>query len=196
MDPGGRGADLELVGRIRSGERDAYAELVRRHHPAVMSLCLSMLRDRSSAEDAAQEAFLKAYRSLDRFRDDASFSTWMYRIASNHCLDVLRSRSREKTDSLDAILEVEDGDVGPRLPSTPDPTAALEDADLVERALKRLPPEYRLILTLREVQGLDYRELADTLGCSLDAVKSRLKRARQSLGGLCDTFGSPSASKQ
>jgi RNA polymerase sigma-70 factor (ECF subfamily) len=173
--------DLELIAKIRSGDRDAYAELVRKHHAAVLGLCLSMLGSRSQAEDAAQDVFIKAYRSLDKFREDSSFSTWLYRIASNHCLDLLRQRSREKTDSLEALLDRE-GDHAQRLFFT-EPTTALapEDADLIERMLSRLPPEYRLILTLREVQGLNYKELTEALDCSLDAVKARLKRARRSL---------------
>lgn len=140
-----------------------------------------MLGDPAQADDAAQEAFLKAYRSLARFREGAAFSTWLYRIASNHCLDELRRRARARSDSLEALLEA-GGDAAERLlPEVPSEVSRLEDADLVARALACLPADYRIILTLRETQGLDYQELTVALDCSLDAVKTRLKRARRLL---------------
>ncbi|MEK7859594.1 MAG: sigma-70 family RNA polymerase sigma factor [Elusimicrobiota bacterium] len=180
MDP----SDLELVERVRSGESAAYAELVRRHHGDVFGLCLSMLGGAAEADDAAQDVFLKAYRSLDRFRNDASLRTWLYRIASNRCLDLLRSRARDRSESLEAILESEGGRLKDLLPVESDSSQAAENADLVERVLRQLSPEYRLILTLREGQGLDYEELAEAMGCSLDSVKARLKRARAVFEGL------------
>jgi len=174
-------SDLDLVAGARAGRRDDFAELVRRHHPAILGLCVSMLGDREEADDAAQEAFLKAYRSLGRFQGDSAFSTWVYRIASNHCLDRLRKRAREKSDSLEALLEAGGDAAEAALGQAPSGAQALEDAELVERALSALPPDYRLILVLRETQGLDYRELTQALDCSLDAVKTRLKRARRQL---------------
>lgn len=170
-------SDRELIGRVLSGRRDDFAELIRRHHARVLGLCASMLGDESLAEDAAQEAFLKAYASLGDFRSDSSFSTWLYRIAANRCLDLRRRNSRRPAESLDALVEQE----SPRLRRLLGDTvggAAAEDADLVRRVLDALPEDYRLILTLREVQGLDYKELMAALGCSMDAVKARLRRAR------------------
>ena len=150
-----------------------------------------MLGGPSQADDAAQEVFLKAYRSLSKFRRDASFSTWLYRIASNHCLDLLRRRSREKSQSLDAFFEG-DGSAAERyLGVAPDAAQSAETADIVDRAMRRLPAEYRLILTLREIQGLDYNELSQSLDCSLDAVKARLKRARKSLAEALRHFLEP-----
>jgi RNA polymerase sigma-70 factor (ECF subfamily) len=172
--------DAELVARVLDDDQDAFADLVRRHHPAIHGLCLSMLGSAVEADDAAQDAFLKAYRSLSRFRGESTFGSWLYRVAANVCLDRLRRRKREKTDSWEGLVEERGDDIERLMPSTPDGSAALEDKDLVDRVLGCLSPEHRLILTLREVQGLDYRELTQTLDCSLDAVKSRLKRARQS----------------
>lgn len=132
----------------------------------------------SQAEDAAQETFLKAYEFLDRFRGDSSFSTWLYRIASNYCLNFLSKRKREKTDSLDALLES-----GGRLPSPTgqgSPLQLLADQQAVQTILEKLSPEERAILVLREIEGLNYKELAQTLEVSLDLVKVRLFRARQS----------------
>lgn len=172
--------DSELLKRVVSGDDSAYAELVRRHHGKVFGLCVSMLGNQTQAEDAAQEVFLKAYQSLSRFRGTSSFSTWLYRVASNHCLDLLRKESRQRSESLDALLEAE-GDRIQRMITEPDGERRLEDVDLVERVLKTLPPDYRLILTLREVQGLDYMEIMEAMDCSMDSVKARLRRAREAL---------------
>ena len=166
----GREEDSEWVRRARGGDRDAFAALVRGHHARILRLCLSMLRDPADAEDAAQEVFLKAYKSLDRFAGDCAFSTWLHRIAANQCLDLLRKASRRRTESLDAEED-----------PSPEPGASLEAADLAARALAGLPEDYRLILVLRETQGLSYLELAETLECSLDSVKARLRRARAAL---------------
>ncbi len=182
--PAGRQAspdEPDLIRRARDGESEAFAELVRRHHAAVLGLCVSVLRDRAAADDAAQEVFIKAYESLDAFRGDAAFSTWLHRIAYNRCLDILRRENRRRAESWEALLEKE-GDSIHRLlaaPSAPGPSD--EDAELARRVLDQLEAGPRLILTLREVQGYTYRELAETLGCSIDAVKARLRRARRGL---------------
>ena len=170
--------DNELVSQVLCGEKDAYAELLRRHHAWVIGLCRSTLNDQGLAEDAAQEIFLKTYRALAQFKRSSSFSTWLYRIASNHCLDLLRRRARQKTQSLDELAQREGENLHRLLTSPENQARSQEDADLVRRILDSLSPEYRLILTLREMQGLSYQELAETLGCSIDAVKARLQRAR------------------
>lgn len=151
---------------------------MRKHHARVLGLCLSMLQDESEAQDAAQEAFLKAYRALDRFDARAAFSTWLYRIASNQCLDALRRRARRKEESLDDAAANERA---PEFWEAGRPGERLEAADLAARALKTLSPDYRLVLTLREMDGLTYEEIASTLECTVDAVKARLKRARRQL---------------
>ena len=173
--------EKDIIARVLSGHREAYAELVRTHHAKIIGLCRSMLGNRADAEDAAQEVFIKAFRSLDRFTGASSFSTWIHRIASNQCLDVLRRKSRDKTESLDVLLDKGDSAARESLSMPPDTGPSMENADLAERALRGLSPDHRLILTLREVQGLNYKEIAETLECSLDAVKARLKRARQAV---------------
>lgn len=138
-----------------------------------------MLSDATDAEDAAQEIFIKAYQSLNRFRGASPFSTWLYRIAANHCRDLLRKKSRRRVESWDALLEKE-GDRFQKLLSDPPGTAkTMEDSDLVKRVLSQLSLEQRMVLILREIEGLSYHEMAQTLNCSLDAVKGRLRRARE-----------------
>ena len=170
-----------LIQRIVAGERDAYATLVRAHQARLLRLCVSLLGDAVFAEDAAQEIFFKAYQALPSFRGQSAFSTWLYRIAANHCLDLLRKRRRERTESWEQLVD-ESGE--PWLESRAqlhDPATALATTEMVQQVLAQLSPEYRLIVTLREVEGLSYHELAGVLHCSLDAVKARLRRARLAL---------------
>ncbi len=146
-----------------------------------MGYCLSMLQNHTEAEEAAQDIFIKAYQSLGKFKGNSSFSTWLYRITKNHCLDVLRKRNRRKTYSLDSLME-EEGDQIHKLFSTSAVAASqFENRDLVGKILSTLPEDYRVILTLREADGLEYQDIADVLDCSLDAVKGRLSRARKQL---------------
>jgi RNA polymerase sigma-70 factor (ECF subfamily) len=132
----------------------------------------------SSAEDAAQEIFLKAYDRLKDFRRDSAFSTWLYRVASNHCLDVIRRETRRRTESLEEMTEREAPSLQ-RLLADPIDARSLEEADLVRAVLDRLPEDYRLILTLREMEGLEYKELMAAMDCSMDSVKAKLQRARR-----------------
>lgn len=170
--------DNEIIARVLAGERDEYAELIRRHHARVLGLCASML-GASAADDAAQEVFLKAYARLGDFRRDSSFSTWLYRVASNHCLDVLRRETRRRSESLEALTEREDSGLQRLLAEPQDAVRSLEDAEVVRAVLERLPDDYRLILTLRELEGLEYKELTVAMDCSLDSVKAKLQRARR-----------------
>lgn len=170
--------DNELISRVRAGDSEAYAPLVRRYQADIVRFCWSMLGNTSESEDAAQDVFVKAYHSIKKFRGDASFLTWLYRIASNHCLDLLRSRSRRKTESWDALVE-EKGEQIEALITIPDESLNIENQDLARRVLATLPDDYRNVLILREMQELSYEEIARVLNCSLDSVKARLSRARQ-----------------
>lgn len=133
-----------------------------------------MVHDPAEADDAAQETFLKAFKNLRYFRGDAAFSTWFYRIAYNHCL-TLCSRSTRRKDILDVAKRETPV---PALKSQEEET--LEKAGVLLSALASLPAEYRNVIVLR-LEGLNYKEIADVLGVSLDAVKAKLRRARRSL---------------
>lgn len=179
---------------VLSGNRDAYAEIVRKYENRVRGYCRMMLADSSLADDAAQEIFIKAYQALARFNGRSSFSTWLYRISVNHCTDLLRKSARGKTESWEALLEKEGDRIEGLLIAEP----KLEASDQIETVLKFfscLPEKTREILTLREAQGLSYQEIASVLNCSLDAVKSRLKRARQEIGEKLRHFLTSQASK-
>lgn len=144
---------------------------MRRHHPRVIRLCASLLSDQALGEDAAQEVFLRAYRDLRKFRGDGAFPTWLYRIACRHCADVLRSSRRRPAASI----------INEPASRSPSPAEAVESVDLLRKLLIDLPSESRTALVLYEVEGLSYEEIAAVMNCSLDSVKSRLRRTRESL---------------
>lgn len=170
--------DRETIQKVKAGDKQAYGDLVRRHQARLIRLCTSLLKNETEAQDAAQEAFVKAYHALNNFRDDATFSTWIYRIASNHCLDLLRAR--RPVESFEQLLETQSHGIQ-RFLSQKDPRRAIEDADLTGRLLSSLPENYRLVLTLREAEGLSYQEIAEVMGVTLDSVKALLQRARHEI---------------
>lgn len=164
--------DAYLVARAKAGRLDAFEELVRRHRDRVHRLALRMLGDPRDAEDATQDVLVAAWRSLDGFRAESAFSTWVYRIAVNRCLNVLRAR--HENEPL----------MSEQASSTPSTEAIVESRlqlDDVRRAILRLTPEQRAPLVLRELEGCSYDELAEILDVSVSAVKSRLHRARVEL---------------
>ncbi len=171
--------DQVVIQNVLRGDTNAYATLVRRYQPRVIRLCTSMLRNATEAEDAAQEVFIKAYQSLRDFKESSAFYTWLYRIASNHCLSILRSHKRQSTQSLDSLIE-SNKDAAENLFAVPEGTRSrLESTDILNKVLSALPDNYRLALILRESEGLSYEEMTVAMGCSLDSVKAQLRRARQ-----------------
>ncbi len=181
--------DYEIILDVLSGNRNAYAELVRKYESRVRAYCSASLGGSSQAEDAAQEVFVKAYLALGSFKGNSSFSTWIYRIAVNHCTDILRKTIKRKTESLDALLEQEGTHIESLLSASSEtPGTQQEISETIKRLLARLPEKSREVLILREINELSYEEIAETLKCSLDAVKSRLKRARQELAGILRHF--------
>ncbi len=164
--------DADLVSRAQAGQLDAFEELVRRHRLASYRVALRMLGDESDAEDATQDAFVQAWRNLGGFRSDAAFSTWMYRIVTNRCLNLLRARRR--TEPLSERHEAPT--------ARPDRIAeARWQVEDLKLAIGRLTPEQRGPLVLRELEGCSYEEIAEALDVSISAVKSRLHRARLEL---------------
>jgi RNA polymerase sigma-70 factor (ECF subfamily) len=163
----------------KGGDREAFANLIREHHPRVILLCRSMLADAAEAEDAAQEIFIKVFQRLDRFDGRSRFSTWLHRLAANHCLDRLRKRARESSRPLEG-LDVSDRESGTRA------SDARHDAGLL---LACLSDEQRTAIILRELQGFSYEEIRDATGWSLDSVKARLRRAREKLTEKMRHFG-------
>jgi len=166
--------DAALVERVLGGDSSAFGALVTRHQARLLGFCLSMLGGKEAAEDAAQEIFVKAFSALPEFRRDASFPTWLHRIAFNHCSNLRRARARARQDSLDAMTE--DARERAMLKSA-QADAGQNAATLPVGALAALPPAYQAVIALR-LEGESYAAIAAALGLSEDAVKARLKRAR------------------
>lgn len=175
-----------LVERAGRGDRQAFEELVRRHADRLYAVLLRFVADSEEAEDVTQEAFLRAWRGIGRFRGDAQFFTWLYRIGIN---EAKRRAGRRRPAEL-----LSSGDDDP-LPEAPDwseaPQLRLEDADLravLERAIRKLPLRYRATVILRDVEGLSTREAADVMDLSEAAFKSRLHRARLAVRSSLDEY--------
>ncbi len=165
--------ELDLITQARQGDRRAFGELVRRHREGVVNVVYRMCGDANLAEDAAQEAFIRAWQHLPSYRPRSPFRNWVYRIATNVALDALR-REREKVD-IDA-LPLATSDEGPETT-----VEGRERGERVQQAVLALPPASRAVLVLREYEGLSYREIADTLGVPIGTVMSRLNYARNRL---------------
>lgn len=171
--------DLQIIDNVLNGEENDYAILIRRHESRVRAVCRVYLPDTEEADEAAQEIFLRAYKNLRSFRRTALFTTWLHRIAINHCLDLRRKRKRRDEISLDSLIEI--GAEG-ALPHFNEPVEkAFETGEFARALLSRVSPVDREVLVLREISGQSYEEIAENLHITLDAVKSRLKRARQSM---------------
>ena len=181
-----REEELRSVESVLGGDVNAFETLVLSYEKNVYNLALRMVKNPEDASDMAQEAFIRAYNSLASFRGESKFSVWLYRIVSNVCLDFLRSRSRHPTVSL-SVENDEGEETELDIPDeSQSPEALLErrlTRDSVRRGLDALSEEYRQILLLREIQGLSYDEIAETLSMELGTVKSRIFRARKK---LCD----------
>ncbi len=184
--------DEALVLRARSGDLTAFNALVLRHQDAVYSLALRVLGSPEAAEDATQEAFLRAYRALGSFRG-GSMRAWLFSIVTNLARDDLRRRSRRRERSLDQAL-VSDSEAAPLDPPDPGPTpeALAVGADLrrmLEAALAELPAEWRLVIVLADVHQLSYEEVAGIAGLPLGTVKSRISRGRGRLRDILTSWG-------
>ena len=170
--------DAAAVCAAQLGHRAAFDWLVRRHQQRALAVALGVLHHKEDARDACQEAFLRAFRNLDRFDGQSQLSTWLHRIIVNVCIDKLRSKANGAV-ALD--------DVEPRLAGDDDPLRTIEGQELGGRigaALAQLGDNHRAVLVLREVQGLSYQEIAETMKCSLGTVMSRLFHARKKMQAL------------
>jgi len=176
-------SDAELVRLTRQGDRDAFQELVERYQRKIYTLLLGMLRDNETAWEASQETFLKALRSLDNFKGEAGFYTWLYRIAVNVAIDLQRREShRPIVGVADETIEAQEA-VREELHSA-DPFRHVRSRELgtrVRTALEQLTPEHRAAILLREVEGLSYEEISRVMGCAKGTVMSRLHYARKRL---------------
>ena len=177
--------DGELVLRARQGDRQAFRELVERYQRKVAALAVGMLRNREDALDVVQDTFTKAYQSLDRFKGDSSFYTWVYRIAVNLCIDHQRREARyvplgvDADDANDETVAVTSEDLERNEPF--EHARSQEIGVRLAHAIEELTPEHRAVILLREVDGLSYEEISQVLDCPKGTVMSRLHYARRQL---------------
>ena len=172
-----RVSDSVLVEGAKRGDTTSFDELVRRHSPTVYALALRLTRNEEEAKDVAQESFVRAWRAVGRFRGDARFSTWMYRITANTAASALGRTSRTMAHPLDDQIEQ-------LCDATPGPEAVAEGRDLhnrIQQAVSELPTKLRAVITLRERDGLAHEAIAAELGISVANAKMRLHRARTAL---------------
>jgi RNA polymerase sigma-70 factor (ECF subfamily) len=177
--------ELSLVRAAKGGDVGAYGELVRRYDRNVFRIAQHITHNREDAEDVVQDAFLKAYENLEKFQEQSKFYTWLVRIAVNEALMRLRKRRPERMVSLDEEVRTED-DTMPREVAdwSPNPEQLYSQSelrDILQRTIQGLPPSFRTVFVLRDVEGLSTEETAEALELSIPAVKSRLLRARLQL---------------
>ncbi|MDP2786904.1 MAG: RNA polymerase sigma factor RpoE [Pseudomonadota bacterium] len=191
-----REIDLQLVERVRQGDQRAFGILVEKYQRKLIRLLSRMVRDQHEIEDIAQEAFIKAYRALPQFRGDAAFYTWLYRIAVNTAKNYLATRKRAMPTVSDQAMN-DDDEPDERLVAqdNSDPEKELlskQVAIAINQAVDALPEELRLAITLREIEGLSYEEIADTMACPIGTVRSRIFRAREAISAkLRPILGTP-----
>lgn len=170
--------DRELIRRYLAGDAGAFGTLVQRHQARVYGLCLRVIGDPDDAADAAQDAFIMAFRKLGQFRGDAAFTTWMHRVTVNSCYDVLRTRKRQPMLHLVGDEDSPVPEPGPADPDHADEVAGTHDA---AAALALIPQEFRIALVLADVQDVPYDEIARILDVPVGTVKSRVHRGRLAL---------------
>lgn len=177
--------DVELVARAKQGDEAAFEKLVRQYDRQIFRTAMHITQNREDAEDITQDVFLKAYGKLEQFQGNSKFSTWLTRIAVNESLMRLRKRKTSRTVSMDQQMETEEGSI-PRdfadwAPNPEENYGQAELKALLDRTIAGLPPGFRTVFTLRDIQNLSTEETAEALGLSVPAVKSRLLRARLQL---------------
>jgi len=172
--------DQSLIDACLAGQTEAFGELVERYQDRVLHALTRMLGSYEDARDVAQDAFVQAFRKLDTFRGESAFYSWLFRIAANKAISHMRKRKHRAASSLEAQDGFQPAD--PREDSSP--TAELQRAErrqLVRRALDELHEDYRIVLVLKELEGLPYVEIAELIDCPIGTVRSRLHRARLEL---------------
>jgi RNA polymerase sigma-70 factor, ECF subfamily len=178
-DPGKELDDARLIELFKGDPRAAFKEIVKTYQDRIFNLCVYMLHSRDDAQDAAQDAFVKAYRSFGSFTPKASLYTWLYRIAVNTCIDYKRKSREVLADDETVILQVASQEPSPeRL------CESKEITGVIQKALESLNADFRAVIVLKEMEELSYEEIAQVLQISIGTVKSRLSRAREELRGL------------
>ncbi len=174
-----------LIERSKNGDVSAFETLIEAYQKKVFNLAYRIIGNYDDASDLAQEAFIRIFKSISGFKGQSLFSTWVYRITTNVCLDEIRKRKNKHIQSLDEDIQTDDGEMQRQIVSDdplPDELAEREELRAaINDSLRQLKEEYRIIITLRDIRGMSYEEIAKILDCPTGTVKSRINRARQAL---------------
>ncbi|MBI3003806.1 MAG: sigma-70 family RNA polymerase sigma factor [Ignavibacteriales bacterium] len=179
-----REEDAHLIIRALKGDQSAFKRLRQKYHDAIYNLIYRIVRDKEEVEDLTQEAFIKAFTSLNSFNEEYAFSTWLYKIATNNSIDYIR-RKKLQTFSIDKPIESKDSDYSFELPDlsrgADQEMMSLQRKKMIDEAINDLPAKYRQVILLRHVEEKDYQEIAKTLHLPLGTVKAHIFRAREML---------------
>jgi RNA polymerase sigma-70 factor (ECF subfamily) len=176
--------DAELIEQVRMGDKQAFDLLVQKYQFKILKLVNRYVKDPSEAMDVAQESFIKAYRALDRFRGESAFYTWLYRIAINTAKNHVVSQSRRMVETNIEILDLDQTLTKINLKDYSAPEKILLDVeieDVINEVIQHLPKELRTAITLRELEGMSYEEIAGVMSCPVGTVRSRIFRAREAI---------------
>jgi len=188
VDVSSQEADKALVERVKRGDKAAFDLLVIKYQSRIINLVSRFVRNQADAQDVTQEAFLKAYRALPNFRGDSAFYTWLYRIAVNTAKNYLAIQANRRVPEMEQdVTEMEQIDEGNALKDWETPEHLLltqEIQDTIVRAIEGLPDDLHTAITLRELEGLSYEEIAEAMNCPIGTVRSRIFRAREAIDKL------------
>lgn len=176
--------DQELIARCQRGDLSAYEPLVNKYRERIYAQAFNLTRNADDAHDLCQETFVKAWKSIRRFRGRSSFYTWLYRITTNMGIDLIRSKQKTQSVEFDETIAKEETAENKPFAHTDLPSDELQRRELgqeIDAAIGKLTPEHREVIVLREFEGMDYKEIAKSIGCSIGTVMSRLHYARANL---------------
>lgn len=177
-----------LIRKAKQGNMTAFEKLILQHEKTVYNIAYRMFHNEEDAKDMSQEVFIKVFRWIEKFDENAAFSTWLYRIAVNTCIDEIRKRKGKETYSMEENYETDDGEMKKQYvydgPTPEESYLQKEMAEDVQGAINQLSPDHKTLVILRDVQGFSYAEIAEIVDCSLGTVKSRISRARLQLKNI------------
>lgn len=179
-----RDNEIKLIKKCKRGNIDAFEELIENYEKTVFNIALKMVKNPDDAMDVSQEALIKVYKSISSFNFQSAFSTWLYKVVVNTCLDFLRKK-KSNTYSIDVPIETEDGEIKREIKDNINSPETLLDKqltkELIHNSINKLDDIHKTVIILRDIQGFTYEEIAQILDCSLGTVKSRISRARKNL---------------
>lgn len=182
--------ERDLIEKSKQGDIDSFEKLIRDHQQLAFNIAYRMLGNIEDAKDVSQDAFIKIFKSINSYKGDSSFSTWLYRIVTNTCIDELRKRNKRQILSYDIPIATEEGEVERNLPD-PGPTPE----DIVDRkesqrkirdAINNLNEQHKAVIVLRDIKGFSYDQISEILECPEGTIKSRISRARSALKSLLE----------